>query len=311
VNERPAEKKPEPPPAALKETPLAPRKESPPPPPPKESPRPALAFSSSGMTTTGLAYDAVSGRFIVADGRDRRLLVLGERSGRLASLAGIDAGLGEITAIEIDSREGDLWVVSTLPASRESTLHKLQLISGRVLLSMPLPAEHGASRFADVAVTPQHVLVLDNDGRRLFRAAKKGKSLDVAVRLAAPEVVSIAPASDSTVYAAYDRGLLRIDLTSRTSSVVDSGPKVDLSGVTWMRWHRGGIVAVQKNESGAYRLVRIRLDDSGRTARAVDSVDEAAVPASPTAVTIANNTLYCLVTAADKDEVVVKKVPLK
>src|SRR5262245_13352311 len=157
---------------------------------------PALVIPSAGITTTGLAYDAVSGRFIVADGKDRRLLVLGERSGRLASLAGIDSGLGEITALEIDSREGDLWVVSPLPASRASTLHKLQLISGRVLFSIPLPAELGPSRFTDVAVTPQHVLVLDSEGRRIFRAAKKSKTLELVARLAAADATSLAPASD-------------------------------------------------------------------------------------------------------------------
>ena len=276
-----------------------------------ESP-PALAFSSTGITTTGLAYDAVSGRFIVADGRDRRLLVLGERSGRIASLAGIDAGLGEITAIEIDAREGDLWVVSTLPASRASTLHKLQLISGRVLASIPLPSEQGASRFTDVAVTPLHVLVLDSDGRRVFRAAKKGKALDVAVRLAAADVVSLAPASDTIAYAAYDRGVIRLDLAARTVTVVEPGqPSVDLSGLTWMRWHRGGLVAVQKTADGSHRIVRIRLDDAGRTARAVDGLDDTLVPSGATSATIADNVLYFLSRAPDKDELTVKKITLK
>ncbi len=175
-----------------------------------------MSFSSAGITAGALAYDAVSGRFIVADVRDRRLLVLGERSGRLASLAGIDAGLGDISAMEIDSREGDLWVVSNSPAGRRSTLHKLQLISGRVLFSIPLPAEQGDSRFTDVAITPLHVLVLDAEGRRVLRATKKGKTLDVAARLAAPDVASLAPSSETTAYAAYDRGLVRIDLATGT-----------------------------------------------------------------------------------------------
>ena len=35
----------------------------------------------------------------------------GERSGRLASLAGVDAGFDEVSAFEIDAAEGDLWVV--------------------------------------------------------------------------------------------------------------------------------------------------------------------------------------------------------
>ena len=126
------------------------------------------------MTAVGLGYDAVSGRFIVGDRKDRRLLVVGERSGRLASLAGVDAGFDEVSAFEIDAAEGDLWVVSSSSQSRTSTLHKLQLISGRVLTSIPLPTEEGPSRFTDVAVTPQSILVLDGEGRRIYRVAKKG-----------------------------------------------------------------------------------------------------------------------------------------
>jgi hypothetical protein len=277
-----------------------------------KEPPPPLSFSSAGIATTGLAYDAVSGRFILADGRDRRLLVLGERSGHLASLAGIDAALGEITAIEIDSREGDLWVVSASAASRGSTLHKLQLISGRVLFSMPLPPELGPSGFADVAVTPQHVLILDAEGRRIVRASKNGKSLDVAARLAAPDLASLAPVSDTIAYAAYDRGLLRVDLATKTLAVVETGqPAIDLSGLTWLRWHRGGLVAVQKEGEASYRLVRIRLDDAGRTARSIDPIDRAIVPAAQSSATIVDNVLYCLARAEGRDELVVKKIVLK
>ena len=132
-----------------------------------------LTFSAPGLSAVGLAYDAVSGRFIVGDSKDRRLLVVGERSGRLASLAGVDAGFDEVSAFEIDSVEGDLWVVSTSSQSRSSTLHKLQLISGRVLTSIPLSTDEGPGRFSDVAVTPQSILVLDGEGRRVYRVAEE------------------------------------------------------------------------------------------------------------------------------------------
>ena len=58
-----------------------------------------LIFSAPGLAAVGLAYDAVSGRFIVGDSKDRRLLVVGERSGRMASLAGVDAGFDEVIGV--------------------------------------------------------------------------------------------------------------------------------------------------------------------------------------------------------------------
>jgi len=276
---------------------------------PRDAPTP-LSFSTNGLTAVGLAYDAVSGRFIVGDARDRRLLVLGERSGRVSSLAGIDAGFNEIGALEIDAVEGDLWVVSTSADSRAS-VHKLQLISGRVLSTIALPAEHGAARFADIAVTPQSVLVLDATGRRVLRVAKKGKALDLALRLPTPTVTSLAPASDGVAYAAFDAGLMRIDLAARSLSVVEPAAKVDLSGVSWIRWYRGSLVGLQKDGSGATRAVRIRLDDSGRSARAVELLDEGAVAAGPTTASVAGTTLFYLIRRPGSDDVEVRKVALK
>ncbi len=180
-----------------------------------------LIFAASGLTAVGLAYDAVSGRFIVADKNDRRLLVIGERSGHMASLAGVDAGFDDVSAFEIDATEGDLWVVSASSRSRSSTVHKLQLISGRVLASIPLSPDEGPARFTDVAVTPQSILALDGEGRRVYRVAKKGRTLELVARLAAPECTSLAPAADGAAYAAYDRGILRLDLTTRATTVVE------------------------------------------------------------------------------------------
>jgi hypothetical protein len=278
---------------------------------PAGTPPAVLSFSTNGFTAVGLAYDVVSGRFIVADARDRRLLVLGERSGRVSSLAGIDAGFNEIGAFEIDTVEGDLWVVSTASDSRTATVHKLQLISGRVLASMPLPPEPGAARLADVAVTPQSVLVLDATGRRVLRAAKKGKTLELAVRLPTSDVTSLAPAPDGIAYAAFDGGLLRIDLAAKSMTVVEPAQRADLSGLSWIRWFRGSLVGLQKDAGGSIRAVRVRFDESGRLARAVDILDEGLIAAGGTNAGLSGNTLFYLIRRPGSDSVEVRKLVLK
>jgi len=269
-----------------------------------------LSFSAPSLDAVGLAYDTVSGRFIVGDRKDRRLLVVGERSGRMASLAGVDAGFDEVTAFEIDAAEGDLWVVSTSSRSRSSTLHKLQLISGRVLASIPLPADDGPGLFTDVAVTPQNILVLDGEGRRIYRVAKKGRTLELVARLAAPACSSLAPAADGVAYAAYDRGLIRIDLTTRATTVVDVPARASLEGLRWLRSYRGSLVAIQSDPGGSFRLLRLRLDDSGRRVRTVDVLDGNVALSGPTSATISGGAVHYLSPAAD-EQIQVKKLTLK
>ena len=268
-----------------------------------------LLFAAPSLSAVGLGYDAVSGRFIVGDGKEQRLLVVGERSGRLANLAGIDAGFDEVSAFEIDSVEGDLWVVSSSAQTKAATVHKLQLISGRVLASIPLATTERPARFTDVAVTPQNVLVLDGEGRRVYRVAKKGRTLEMIARLAAP-CSSLAPGPEGIAYASYDRGILRLDLGTRAMTVIEPPEQESLSDLRWIRWHRGSLVAIQGAEVGKLRLLRLRLDDTGRRVRSVDVLDAGVALAGPTSATLSGNTVFYLGSNGG-DELEVKKLTLK
>ncbi len=313
----PPEKKTAPPPASPKtEAPPPPEtKPAPASPPataapaPKEAEKPdaaepveAIRFAESGLTPDGLAYDAVSRRFLIADRRARKLAVVDEFSQRVATLAGAQANFGEIDALQIDPRVGDLWVVTSEPASAggKTTLHKLQLVSGRVLATYTAAAP---AHFVDVAVgAADAVLVLDSTGRilRLNRGA-----LELAAP-APPGGTSIAAADTGFAYVATTDGLVRIDLPSRTVSAVLPTGGSDLSGLVHLRWHRGALIAVQRRGTTA-RLVRVRLGRGGRTVAGLDLIDTIDAPAGP--ITIAGNTLYYFASEAG-GEVVLKKLPL-
>jgi hypothetical protein len=264
----------------------------------------ALRFSTTAFTPGGLAYDGVSNRFIIGDRREHKLAVIGERSQRVTTLTGAQsAGFGEIAALEIDRHEGDLWVVSVTVSGDQpsSRLHKLQLISGRPLFTIAPPADAGPTRFADVSLTPSStVLVLDRDGRRLFRAAPRSRELQVAAILDVEAPVSVAAASDEVAYVAHPGGLLR----------------VDLAGLVWIRWHRGSMVAVQSTSESGYRIIRIGLDGPGRTARRLTLLDRAVPMADPSAAALSGDVLYYLADTPRKEssadvETIVRRVTVK
>src|SRR5258705_4919157 len=124
-------------------------------------------FSAEGFTLGGLAYDAVSRRFVLGDRFGRKLIVAGEGANHAVDFvrAG-SAGFRDIAAFEIDGRRGDLWVISAGPADA-GTLHKLQLVSGRTLESFAVAADLEPVTPVDLAVTPAGaVLVPESAGPR-------------------------------------------------------------------------------------------------------------------------------------------------
>lgn len=286
------------------------------------SPSPAAAepesdtirFEAITFVAAGLAYDAVSRRFVVGDRDGRKLFVVDQRSRRANDLVGaISAGFHAIAGLDIDPRRGDLWVVTVEDGQPgAAALHKLQLVSGRLLATLEVPAALLPARFTDVAVTPDGtVLALDAAAGRIFRARFGSRALGVAATLDAREVMSLAPARNGTVYVSHRAGLLRVDLDSRKSSRVSpQKSSVDVSGLERIRWRNGSLVAVQRGDGATCRVVRLALNRSGRRVLSSETLEASAPASAATAATLAGDAFYYVAigTAGDK---VVRRLPLR
>jgi hypothetical protein len=270
----------------------------------------SLRFALPQFTPAGLAYDAVSRRFVVGDRLGRKLAVVDEFSQHVANLAGAQtSGFGEIAALEIDTRQGYLWVVSS--EGTKTSLHKLQLISGRLLTAYAVPDTFAPVSFGDVAVAGGGaVLALDTAGHRLFRLPAGATEAQVAVTLPDTSPSSIAPGEDGVVYVATASGIVRVDIVARSTSPVKEAKGLDVSGLTRIRWHRGALAGLQKTSEGPYRAVRITLDRLGRRATALDVLDPSISIANPTAATIVGGVLYYLANG-NGSEMIIRRVALR
>jgi hypothetical protein len=220
-------------------------------------------FKTPQFSPGGIAYDAVSRRYLVGNLPERKLTEIEEGSNRPATLAGAAAQFFDVKALEIDTRQGDLWVVSNEGANGDasaSAVHKLQLISGRVLKVFETPAAELPTRFVDVAVSPSGVvLVLDAAKPRIFAIAPTGP-LHVTIPLPEGSPVSIAPVSGGrTVYVAYADRLVRVDMKQRTVAPVKDAQGRLIGGLQRIRWHGDSLVGVQSVGDGMRRIVQLHL----------------------------------------------------
>jgi hypothetical protein len=265
-------------------------------------PRPAeevSRFSAAPFVASGLAYDAVSGRFLFGDAGGRRLIALGEGSTNAVDLVrAASAQFHDVTAFEIDVKRGDLWVASTAPDGAAAAIHRLQLISGRPMSLIESLSTFPATKLIDLAVEANGaLLVLDAGAPRIIRLEIGGKVLEDLASLDVPAPASIALAGDARVaYVAHRDGILRLDLQQRSTSSVTAPAGITLGGFERIRWHRSALVGVQTLPDGTRHLVRLQLN-RGRAVTDATIIGTPLVPeAGPTFATVLNDYAYYLTT---------------
>jgi hypothetical protein len=270
----------------------------------------ALRFSALPFRPSGLAYDGVSKRFVLGNRTEHKVAVIGEQSQALLTLASADgAGFGEIEALTIDTRQGDLWVASSSGDPRRTRLHKLQLISGRQLGTIDAP--DGAGTLTDLAITARgDVLALDATANRIFRLAARSKQIEPAITLEKHDLVAIAADNNDHVYGATPEGIVAIELGRRVATALTAAKGVNLEGIQALRWDGGTLVAVQKSDD-LYRIVRIRLNSAGLRATRLDVLEKGLTLSSPSSIVIADGTLFYVTTGNGNGEVVIRSIKLR
>ncbi len=266
-------------------------------------PETALTFDAKSLDPVGLAYDAVSRRFLVGDRSSARLIVVDEMSHHVTNLVSAASAdfLARISGFAIDAKRGDLWVAST--DEQASALHKLQLVSGRVLMKATTAAEDAPARFEDLVVSPDGtVLALDATGGRVFRLRAGARELEVAQQLGVTGARTIAPGNGSTFYVASDDNVLRVDVGRGNAAPLKAPEGTMLAGIRTLRWYDGGMLALQQTETGA-RLIRIVLRGAD-TVRRVEVIDASLPPA--TAGTVSGESFFYLAEGG-----AIRQVPLR
>jgi hypothetical protein len=276
-----------------------------------------LRLPPVSMTPAGLAHDSVSGRFVIADRRRRKLVIVDERSHHMVDLVGAEsAGFNDITALVIDARRGDLWVVSAAEAdgakAATAILHRVQLVSGRPLASWPLPQSFGAARFGDVDVgDADTVFVLDVVGQRIFpvtpRTGRFGKPFHVPYE----GLTSLTIVGGRDAYIAHETGIARVSLADGRITPLRAARGVELKGFERIRWNRGRLVGIQQMPDGSHKPVRLRLAASGTEVTASEVIQPATGIDDPTTVAVSDDAFYFMTRESPGGVIVIHRARLR
>ena len=266
-----------------------------------------LRLTAGALEPVGLAYDSASRRFVVGDGHDNKLIVADEVFNHVNDLIGAaSAGFGRLSAVEIDTRRGDLWVTSS-EANGLASIHKLQLVSGRVLARLDMPESLKPIAIVDFAVLDSGgLLLLDSAGGRLVPVKSVAGPFERAIPLKVTGAASLATA-EGKVYVAHERGLSLVDLADGRVIEVAAPKGASLGGLRRIRWTRGTLLALQK-DGDFTRMVRIRLSRRGQAATEIEPLDRGAASAG-TALTISRDAVYYVATT--KDGPAIRRVRLR
>jgi sugar lactone lactonase YvrE len=146
-----------------------------------------LSFTTL-LIPSALAFDAVSHRYLIADRKSRRVAVVDANTGQVATMVGALGSPGEIVGMAIDAQQGDLWIASS--GEDGPVLHKLQLISGRMLQTVPVDID---GQLTAMTYAPGTGLIAADANGVVWTLKPDGK----AARLAALEYVPQALAADA------------------------------------------------------------------------------------------------------------------
>jgi hypothetical protein len=285
----------------------------------------AVHFSTERYAPGGLAYDAVSKRFVFGDREGRRLIVVGEGSTNAVDLIRAEsARFHDVTALEIDSRRGELWVASSDPRSGNGALHHLQLISGRTLAIVDVPPALTPVRLLDVTVGRSGaVYLLDAAAGRILTSRSATKTLTVLFPLEAAMPTSLAISGDErSAYVAHPNGITHVDIDTMKPSAVTAPPGIDLTAFERIRFSGQTLVGTQVLGDGTRRLMRLTFSRNGRAVSAASVIGQLAADTGPSYTTIVGDDLYYLVTrdaAANRPgdasahgvDILVRKIPLR
>jgi hypothetical protein len=257
--------------------------------------RARLAFvtEEKDLIPEGLAYDQKRNLFYLSS-LNRRKIVKIDSEGRISDFVPGDRyGLLPSLGIRLDPTDGTVWADTFEDAGRTELVH---FDASGILLDRFAPKDGAKHGFNDLVVCRNgEVITTDSLSNQVYRFDPRLKAfapLWVYRPLFYPNGIALAD-DDRTIYVADAVGIVKVDLESRVSGDVATGPCCNtLAGADGLYWHNGSLIAVQ-NGIGSPRIAAFKLSKDGASVtRTTVLENRTQFTALPTTGAIRGNDFY-------------------
>lgn len=236
----------------------------------------AFTLPERDLLAEGVAYDPREGAFYVSSVHRRKIIRL-TRDGRFADFAVLGAlGLGAPLGLRVDPVRRVLWVATaSVPQmqgyspgdSSRSALLRFDLESGTLSGRYPVPEDGRAHALGDVAITREgEVYSTDSRAPAIYRIGLGRDSLEPFLEsplLTSGQGLAFAPDERRLYVADYSRGIILVDLVTRSAAVVEAADTVLALGIDGLYYHEGALIGIQ-NGVAPNRVVRLELGRGGK-----------------------------------------------
>jgi sugar lactone lactonase YvrE len=233
----------------------------------------AFELPEVDLLTEGIAYDSARGTFFVGSVRKGKIL-RAAGDGRASTFAAVEGGHWAPLGLRVDQRRGTLWVAAAALSqtaaysaadSGRSAILRYDLRSGRLSRRYE-PRDGEAHAIGDLIVTRAgDVFATDSRAPIVYRIRAGSDSLERFTRsplLLSAQGLALTPDERTLYVADYARGILRVDLASRSVTLMQTADSVLALGIDGMYYHEGHLIGIQ-NGVAPHRVVRLSLSPAG------------------------------------------------
>ena len=237
----------------------------------------AFEIADPDFLPEGIAYDSTRGMFLMGSLVHRAMAAF-TANGTSTTIVPHTPDMLRVVGVHVDAPRNRLWFAtwapdstaradSTTEAASITRLFLAELGSGRIVKSWVPDRGRPGHLLNDFVVTEDGTLfITDTDEGSIFRLTSPQDTLERflqpdPVRYSAANGITSAP-DGRVLYVAFLQGIARVDVESRSITLVPSPDTVSTASIDGLYWYRGSLMGVQGIPS-LERVVQYTLSADG------------------------------------------------